>query len=157
LDVGAGRDWPDYLVFFEQLETTMQHLLRGSGYGECHRTFNSHWHDDWRRRGDIVIYCLRGEEIEKEKLGAAKEVERKKLEVERTEMERMRDKEKVRNENLKEKERKAKEKAREKERRLRGLARKAERKGRDGWFGGLRARWDGDGDWGMPWGRDLWA
>ena len=25
---------------------------------ECKRLFNSHWHDDWRRVGDVVIWCL---------------------------------------------------------------------------------------------------
>ncbi|KAJ5083261.1 hypothetical protein N7456_012688 [Penicillium angulare] len=52
------HEWPDYLVFFAQLEPTMQSLLRGSSYGECWRTWNTHWHDDWRRHGDIVVWCL---------------------------------------------------------------------------------------------------
>lgn len=56
---GEGRKpWPEYLVFFEQLEPTMQVALRGSAYGECRRLFNSHFHDDWRRTGDIVVWCL---------------------------------------------------------------------------------------------------
>ncbi|OJJ46812.1 hypothetical protein ASPZODRAFT_15506 [Penicilliopsis zonata CBS 506.65] len=50
--------WPDYLVFFAQLEPTMQSVLRRSAYGECYRTFNSHWHDDSRRTGDVVVWCL---------------------------------------------------------------------------------------------------
>lgn len=52
------HEWPDYLVFFAQLEPTMQSLLRGSSYGECWRTWNTAWHDDWRRRGDIIVWCL---------------------------------------------------------------------------------------------------
>lgn len=52
------HEWPDYLVFFAQLEPTLYTLLRGSSYGECWRTFNTDWHDDWRRRGDIVVWCL---------------------------------------------------------------------------------------------------
>lgn len=52
------REWPDYLIFFAQLEPTLQSSLRGSGYMECRRLFNSHWHDDWRREGDIVVWCL---------------------------------------------------------------------------------------------------
>jgi phosphatidylinositol glycan class B len=52
------HEWPDYLVFFAQLEPTLHPLLRGSSYGECWRTFNTAWHDDWRRRGDIVVWCL---------------------------------------------------------------------------------------------------
>jgi phosphatidylinositol glycan class B len=59
------RPWPEYLVFFAQLEPTMQSLLRGSAYGECARFFNSHWHDDWRRTGDVVVWCVDGEEQEK--------------------------------------------------------------------------------------------
>ncbi|KAF3020377.1 glycosylphosphatidylinositol anchor biosynthesis [Penicillium rubens] len=52
------HEWPDYLIFFAQLEPTLYAILRGSYYGECWRTFNTAWHDDWRRRGDIVVWCL---------------------------------------------------------------------------------------------------
>lgn len=59
---------PDYIVMFEALadgsegNVNMGELLRnGKGpwkWKECWRTFNSHWHDDWRRKGDIVVYCV---------------------------------------------------------------------------------------------------
>ncbi|KAJ5681958.1 uncharacterized protein N7477_001898 [Penicillium maclennaniae] len=52
------HQWPDYLIFFSQLEPTLHNLLRASSYGECWRTHNTHWHDDWRRHGDIVVWCL---------------------------------------------------------------------------------------------------
>ncbi|KAN0068426.1 Alg9-like mannosyltransferase family domain containing protein [Elaphomyces granulatus] len=52
------HQWPDYLVFFAQLESTLHSALRSSSYGECWRTWNTAWHDDWRRRGDIVVWCL---------------------------------------------------------------------------------------------------
>lgn len=52
------HEWPDYLIFFAQLEPTMKDALRGSFYGECWRTWNTAWHDDWRRKGDIVVWCL---------------------------------------------------------------------------------------------------
>lgn len=52
------HEWPDYLIFFAQLEPTLRNLVRGSSYGECWRTWNTDWHDDWRRRGDIVVWCL---------------------------------------------------------------------------------------------------
>ncbi|PYI03713.1 GPI mannosyltransferase 3 [Aspergillus sclerotiicarbonarius CBS 121057] len=52
------HEWPDYLVFFAQLEPTLQNLLRFSAYKECYRTWNTAWHDDWRRRGDIVVWCV---------------------------------------------------------------------------------------------------
>ena len=55
---GSRREWPDYLIFFEQLESVMQSALVGSAYQECWRGFNSHWHDDWRRKGDVVVWCL---------------------------------------------------------------------------------------------------
>ncbi|OQE07604.1 hypothetical protein PENVUL_c013G04430 [Penicillium vulpinum] len=58
LNEAAKHEWPDYLIFFAQLEPTLYTILRGSYYGECWRTFNSHWHDDWRRHGDIVVWCL---------------------------------------------------------------------------------------------------
>lgn len=51
------RPWPMYLAFFAQLEPTLQAALRGSGYVQCRRLFNSHWHDDWRRVGDVVVWC----------------------------------------------------------------------------------------------------
>ncbi|RAH74094.1 putative glycosylphosphatidylinositol-alpha 1,2 mannosyltransferase [Aspergillus aculeatinus CBS 121060] len=52
------HNWPDYLIFFAQMEPTLKKLLRGSSYGECWRTHNTDWHDDWRRQGDIVVWCL---------------------------------------------------------------------------------------------------
>ncbi|KAI1614190.1 phosphatidylinositol glycan, class B [Exophiala viscosa] len=56
---GHGRHpWPDYLAFFAQLEPTLQVSLRGTGYVECKRLFNSHWHDDSRRTGDVIVWCL---------------------------------------------------------------------------------------------------
>ena len=54
----SRKEWPEYLVFFAQLEPTLDVLLRGSGYAECWRGWNTHWHDDWRRQGDIVAWCL---------------------------------------------------------------------------------------------------
>ncbi|KAK5195143.1 glycosylphosphatidylinositol anchor biosynthesis [Exophiala xenobiotica] len=58
---GTGRNrkpWPEYLIFFAQLEQTLAVALRGSGYIECKRLWNSAWHDDWRRTGDVVVWCL---------------------------------------------------------------------------------------------------
>ncbi|KAE8326772.1 GPI mannosyltransferase 3 [Aspergillus sergii] len=52
------HEWPDYLIFFAQLEPTLHSLLRSSSYGECWRTWNTAWHDDSRRRGDIIVWCL---------------------------------------------------------------------------------------------------
>lgn len=55
--LGGKRAWPDYLVFFEQLLPEMAALLEGSRYSECWRGFSSHFHDDWRRKGDVVVWC----------------------------------------------------------------------------------------------------
>ncbi len=52
------HEWPDYLIFFAQLEPTLKSSLRSTSYGECWRTHNTAWHDDWRRRGDVVVWCL---------------------------------------------------------------------------------------------------
>jgi phosphatidylinositol glycan class B len=52
------HNWPDYLVFFAQLESLLQTELRSSSYAECYRTWNTAWHDDWRRKGDIIVWCL---------------------------------------------------------------------------------------------------
>jgi phosphatidylinositol glycan class B len=76
--VGGRREWPDYLVFFEQLESVMHTALQGSGYGECWRGFNSHWHDDWRRKGDVVVWCL---DFEKKKKVANNERESDKSKI----------------------------------------------------------------------------
>ncbi|KIV99274.1 uncharacterized protein PV09_09042 [Verruconis gallopava] len=55
---GRNRPWPQFLVFFEQLVPQMHDWLATSPYQECKRFFNTHWHDDWRRQGDVVVYCL---------------------------------------------------------------------------------------------------
>ncbi|OAP62114.1 hypothetical protein AYL99_04317 [Fonsecaea erecta] len=71
---GRGRKpWPDYLAFFAQLEPTLQVILRESGYGECMRLFNSHWHDDWRRQGDVVVWCLDPARQQESKTALARE------------------------------------------------------------------------------------
>lgn len=67
VDVGAKnskRKWPQYLVFFEHLEPTMKEVLeeQENGYRECKRFFNTQWHDDGRRKGDVVVFCRRGGE-----------------------------------------------------------------------------------------------
>ena len=69
--------WPEYLVFFEQLEQTMGVVLAGSGYEECWRGWNSWFHDDWRRKGDVLVYCLRDNEKVKAKQRKEKEKEKK--------------------------------------------------------------------------------
>ncbi|KAH9876079.1 hypothetical protein J1614_003958 [Plenodomus biglobosus] len=55
------REWPQNLVFFEALEGVLKGFLDGTRYRECWRGFNSQWHDDGRRVGDVVVWCLDGE------------------------------------------------------------------------------------------------
>lgn len=54
--------WPDRLIFFSALEPVLMGYLGNNGsYKECRRFFNSHVHDDSRRKGDVVVWCLRTE------------------------------------------------------------------------------------------------
>ena len=56
IESGNRRNWPDYLIFFEQLEWAMQGTDVAQYYSQRWRGFNSHWHDDWRRRGDVIAW-----------------------------------------------------------------------------------------------------
>lgn len=58
-------------MFFGQMEGTMREVLAKEGeegedgaYGECWRGWNgvAGWHEDWRRRGGLVVWCLRRKE-----------------------------------------------------------------------------------------------
>lgn len=56
-----GRAWPECLVFFEHLEGTVKATLEeDKGYKECRRFFNTQWHDDGRRMGDVIVFCRGG-------------------------------------------------------------------------------------------------
>ncbi len=60
LDEQALRWWPDYVVIFAQLKDVLRDSIQEQGlkgYEECWRGFNTHWHDDWRRKGDVVVWC----------------------------------------------------------------------------------------------------
>ncbi|KAK2761273.1 glycosylphosphatidylinositol anchor biosynthesis [Arachnomyces sp. PD_36] len=50
--------WPNNLIFFSPLEPILKSLLRSSSYAECYRSWNTAWHDDARRKGDIIVWCL---------------------------------------------------------------------------------------------------
>jgi phosphatidylinositol glycan class B len=54
----SRRRWPQYLVMFEHLEATVLPLLKEKAYVEDKRLFNTHWHDDSRRKGDVVVLAL---------------------------------------------------------------------------------------------------
>ncbi|KAG1051005.1 hypothetical protein G6F43_006764 [Rhizopus delemar] len=52
------RIWPTtHLVIFDNLLPRLYRDLQYYGYQECQRFFNSHFHDDSRRKGDVVILC----------------------------------------------------------------------------------------------------
>jgi len=54
--------WSDKLVMFDAMSKPVKDYLlvghKDGRYRECKRFFNSHWHDDWRRRGDVIVFCL---------------------------------------------------------------------------------------------------
>ncbi|KAF9425864.1 hypothetical protein BGZ94_007151 [Podila epigama] len=56
---GSKRPFRDasHLLLFDVLVPTLKPWLAESGYTECARFFNSHFHEDSRRRGDVVVYC----------------------------------------------------------------------------------------------------
>ena len=59
--VGERYGWPDRLVVFEGAAKELDGLLGGQrGYKECWRGWNSHWHDDGRRKGDVLVFCRGG-------------------------------------------------------------------------------------------------
>jgi phosphatidylinositol glycan class B len=53
----SKRKWPQNVVFFEQLEPVINEVLGRSRYRECWRGFNTHFHDDSRRVGDVIVWC----------------------------------------------------------------------------------------------------
>ncbi|KAH6711222.1 glycosyltransferase family 22 protein [Leptodontidium sp. MPI-SDFR-AT-0119] len=54
------RPWPRYIVGFEGIERDLRTFYEGEMKGfevrERWRTRNSHWHDDHRRTGDVVVW-----------------------------------------------------------------------------------------------------
>lgn len=48
--------WPEYLVFFQYSEPFFKKYLANSSYVEDTRLFNSRFHWDYRRTGDLIIY-----------------------------------------------------------------------------------------------------
>jgi phosphatidylinositol glycan class B len=57
---GKERAWPRYVVGFEGIEEGLKKWYEKEvpGYTVKRKweTFNSHWHDDWRRTGDVVVW-----------------------------------------------------------------------------------------------------
>ncbi|GEQ67276.1 hypothetical protein JCM33374_g940 [Metschnikowia sp. JCM 33374] len=48
-------EWPSHLVVFQPMEKVV--VGEVSGYYECNRLFNSYFHWDERRRGEIIVLC----------------------------------------------------------------------------------------------------
>lgn len=55
-DTGFDKQWPSHLVIFEPMEETVKGYV-GDSYTECARFFNSYFHWDGRRNGDVVVLC----------------------------------------------------------------------------------------------------
>lgn len=45
------------MILFDALVPTLHARLEADGLHECARFFNSHFIDDARRAGDVVVYC----------------------------------------------------------------------------------------------------
>ncbi|RCK64927.1 GPI mannosyltransferase 3 [Candida viswanathii] len=54
--LGADLPYPEHLVVFEPLEGFINEEL-GVTYHECKRFFNSYFHWDSRRNGDVIVFC----------------------------------------------------------------------------------------------------
>ncbi|KAA8915930.1 hypothetical protein TRICI_001944 [Trichomonascus ciferrii] len=55
--MGVDYQWPSHLAFFEALEDTIKpYLQEHTSYELDTRFFNSHFHDDHRRKGDVLVY-----------------------------------------------------------------------------------------------------
>lgn len=54
--VSSKYSWPSHLIIYENFKQ-MDTILRDVGYKRCHEIFNSYFHWDDRRRGNLVIYC----------------------------------------------------------------------------------------------------
>jgi phosphatidylinositol glycan class B len=54
-----SHEWPSHLAVFEHLlrqaDGKVGALLGSKGYEEVWREWNSHWHDDARRTGDVIV------------------------------------------------------------------------------------------------------
>ncbi|KAJ3273333.1 hypothetical protein HDV01_004550 [Terramyces sp. JEL0728] len=51
--------WPSHLVWYDNphLKPVLEPILFSKGYFECARFFNTHFHDDDKQAGDLVISC----------------------------------------------------------------------------------------------------
>ena len=52
---GAGHCWPSHLITFQAL--ALDATFKQKGYKICDRFFNTHWIDDPRRVGDVLVWC----------------------------------------------------------------------------------------------------
>lgn len=71
---GVGRAGIERLVVFGEAEKRVGEKL-GDEYRVCWRGFNSQVHDDWRRRGEVVVFCRGDVGNEKRKEGEGRDKE----------------------------------------------------------------------------------
>lgn len=55
--------WPSHLIIFQPQESILDEYLRHSPYKKCKRFFNSYFHWDSRRNGDLIVYCKNTNEL----------------------------------------------------------------------------------------------
>ncbi|KAM0750250.1 hypothetical protein T439DRAFT_302200 [Meredithblackwellia eburnea MCA 4105] len=63
-DLGWTHSWPSHIVLYstllrvekEEEGLKVEEILRSQGYGLWRKVWNSHWHEDGRRRGDLLIW-----------------------------------------------------------------------------------------------------
>lgn len=55
-ELGPPATWASHVVVFEPMEAVVAQYL-GPEYRQCERFFNSYFHWDPRRRGDIIMFC----------------------------------------------------------------------------------------------------
>ncbi|CAG8454931.1 2895_t:CDS:2 [Ambispora gerdemannii] len=53
----SREKWPSHLVIFQALLKDLEPFIDKAQYRQCAKFFNSHFHDDWRRRGDVIVLC----------------------------------------------------------------------------------------------------
>ncbi|KAI8873280.1 hypothetical protein GQ42DRAFT_160655, partial [Ramicandelaber brevisporus] len=55
--IKMGRPFPSHLVVFDNVVPKIMPVLIDHGYRQCARFFNTHFHPEPRRSGDVVVLC----------------------------------------------------------------------------------------------------
>lgn len=57
VEMDKKYQWPNKIMLFESCDRKVVTYLQDGGYKQCERIFNSLWHWDPRRSGDLLVYC----------------------------------------------------------------------------------------------------